>query len=615
MKKILNILVICGLFLLFPKISNASVRVYSEEIKDIKLHLKTKDFEKNISLNKISDSKNEPLYSLDFNIKEGYLNYYNYYENFNTGNVPYYNKWKDIARIAYYGYGYPEREDIKWYIVTQYLIWTKVLNETDELYFINSKNEKIYPYEKEIEIINKNISTEKIYPSFYGIPYKIYPEDTLELKDTNNVLNNYDITFEGDEPYTIKDNTISIKPIKIAYHTLKLTPKGYTSESSKIYYNGSSYIINRGRTNLPILNQTISVEGGKIHFNINSNNYKLASPEGIVINIYKSDKTLYKTLTTNKYGNAYLKDIEPGKYTYKVIVNGNFEPYNTSGTLNISSSNTTINIDIKPIKKKLIIKNESSLTKFEIYNLKNNYLVDTFTLNNNEDYTLELPLNTYKIISLDNLPSNNPIEEYITIDNDSLFFEKNIPNSLIQGTLKFTKENIPQIKFKILNLKTNEYLELDGTNIFTTQNGKITINNIPYGDYIIEEDEIVGYKLKEPIYFSIKENNEIIEKTSISTKIILDESSNEETESKPENKLEAKNEIKENSNNKANEKKKQEVPSVISKKSILTKVNPENREKILIPKTSSYDGLIILIGNLFIFILGIYLIKHAKKNS
>ena len=43
-------------------------------------------------------------------------------------------KWQRISLLAYYGYGYNTHTDIKWYVITQFLIW-QTLEEDSTIYF------------------------------------------------------------------------------------------------------------------------------------------------------------------------------------------------------------------------------------------------------------------------------------------------------------------------------------------------------------------------------------------------------------------------------------------------------------------------------------------------
>ena len=77
-----------------------------------------------------------------------------------------------INLIAYYGYGYIDEKnninhtDIKWYAVSQYLIWLTNNNDYD-IYFTNELcGYKVNTYANEINEINKLVKNHNIRPNF-----------------------------------------------------------------------------------------------------------------------------------------------------------------------------------------------------------------------------------------------------------------------------------------------------------------------------------------------------------------------------------------------------------------------------------------------------------------
>ena len=67
--------------------------------------------------------------------------------------------WKQISLIAYYGYGYSNHTDSKWYTITQIMIW-KELDKNADFYFTDSLNgNKTNKYDSEMNEIKTLVKT------------------------------------------------------------------------------------------------------------------------------------------------------------------------------------------------------------------------------------------------------------------------------------------------------------------------------------------------------------------------------------------------------------------------------------------------------------------------
>ena len=71
-----------------------------------------------------------------------------------------------ISRYAFFGYNFPGREDIKWYVITQYAIWNYLLDGIGEVYFVDENEEKIEPYNDEIKALQDDVDKAYLIPSF-----------------------------------------------------------------------------------------------------------------------------------------------------------------------------------------------------------------------------------------------------------------------------------------------------------------------------------------------------------------------------------------------------------------------------------------------------------------
>ena len=76
-----------------------------------------------------------------------------------------------------------------------------------------------------------------------------------------------------------------------------------------------------------------------------------------------------------------------------------------------------------------------------------------------------------------------------------------------------TKTVLPRSTFKLFRLNNGERT---GVGKFTTNaDGKITVTNIPYGDYVFMETGVpVGYKKCQDIEFTVTKNQEVYHLTA-----------------------------------------------------------------------------------------------------
>ena len=118
-------------------------------------------------------------------------------------------KMDTIKRIAYYGYGYENHYELKWYAITQFMIWQETVNN-GEIFFTDKLNgKKIYSYQNEINEIYTLVNNSKLTPSFTNNTYTLVEDNELILEDTNHVLHEYKTNN-----YTINDNKVIINNLK-----------------------------------------------------------------------------------------------------------------------------------------------------------------------------------------------------------------------------------------------------------------------------------------------------------------------------------------------------------------------------------------------------------------
>ena len=100
-------------------------------------------------------------------------------------------KWEKIKLYAYYGYGYYGHTEDKWISITQMSIWRYLYPEYEFNWLDNVKSRNvIYPYESELNELNKLVNDHYKYPSF-DKEYTIGINEGLTIVDNNDVLKYY----------------------------------------------------------------------------------------------------------------------------------------------------------------------------------------------------------------------------------------------------------------------------------------------------------------------------------------------------------------------------------------------------------------------------------------
>lgn len=334
-------------------------------------------------------------------------------------------KMDTIKRIAYYGYGYKNHYEIKWYAITQFMIWQETVNN-GEIFFTDKLNGKrIYPYQNEINEIYTLVNNSKLTPSFTNNTYTLVEDNELILEDTNNVLYEYKTN-----DYTINDNKITINNLKEGSHTIKLY-KNYTNYNTPhIFYQSynSQNLIKLGNIEEEIISLNFNVIKTNIEINKIDKDTKTSIPQGeasldnAIIGLYDENMNLINeyTIINNK---IVIKNINIGKYYIKEIKAGEgYTLNNNIYEINIKKDNYNQKIDIENevIKKNIIIEKkygeENNLNyekdiHFEIYD-KNNNLISTIKTNEKGIAKITLPYGTYTFKQLNTTTGYQKIEPF-----------------------------------------------------------------------------------------------------------------------------------------------------------------------------------------------------------
>ncbi len=254
MKKILK-LILCVLpFMVFMSTVRAREEVYiylGDEIPNVRLHLKTPTVEKNKKMYEIWNRNTgklvycvEPGVVLKNGYFEGYPDLDQLALNFDD------EDWNYMRTIAYYGYGYPGREDIKWYAITQFMIWEYLLEGVGEIYFIDTNNQKIDLYQSEMALIKEDLAHHLDIPSFFQgqtvLNYQVDLTNEFTFKDEYGILEEFSISTNNPNA-KINGDEFSISFDHPGDYQVVFSRDTGLAETPKIYYSPNSQtVMNRG---------------------------------------------------------------------------------------------------------------------------------------------------------------------------------------------------------------------------------------------------------------------------------------------------------------------------------------------------------------------------------
>lgn len=321
------------------------------------------------------------------------LNTTNYYSSYNYNDKLFNLTDEQLNKmnlIAYYGYNYGNHTDLKWYGVTQFLIW-KVLNLKD-IYFTDTKNgNKIIAYQNEIKEIENLVNNHYKLPSFSNNHFEYTINSSYEINDLNNILSNYEIK-ESNIESKIEGNALYINTNKVGNYEITFIRKSPIKREYILYaLKGNQSLLYPGMINDIEFKITIEVNSGSITINKKDSeniDRKTAILEGAVYGVYDKEE-LINTVETDNNGIAYIENLPLGKYYVKEITPSfGYKLDENIYEINLTNENRDTIIDSyeSVIKGKLIInkyygeENNYKLEEgavFEIYDIKDN-LIGTY---------------------------------------------------------------------------------------------------------------------------------------------------------------------------------------------------------------------------------------------
>ena len=327
--------------------------------------------------------------------------------------------------IAHYGYGYKGHSELKWYGVTQYLIWNEL--GLDDLYFTDSYyGNRIVAYEKEIKDIKDLIDKHYITPSFSD-EINIENNKYLAIEDSNGVLSNYKLS-STDDRIKVENNKLILDKLDVGTYKI-VFEKIDNKKHYELYYSSTAQnLLLPGK--LQDVKKEITINVRKGHIGIRKHDQDTDTPQGDLsfqgakYGIYNLNDELVSEIILDKLGEFYL-DMPFGNYYLKEIEAPigyvkNEEKYYFN--LTFDNNETIIDVSDKVISKNVKLKKyfgnsdtkiyskESDVT-FEIYD-KDNNLLGTYKTDSNGEIKLNLIYGKYRIHQVNGLEGYTKTDDY-----------------------------------------------------------------------------------------------------------------------------------------------------------------------------------------------------------
>ena len=460
-------------------------------------------------------------------------------------------QWRRITLLAYYGYGYGNHTDIHWYTVTQYLIWQTVPHGYD-IYFTDSLNgNRITKYTNEINELNRLVEEHNISPNITNDTIDMVIGDTVELTDSNNVLNKFEVVDTDNVSASISGNTLSITANDVGDGSVTISKrdKNYSHPAIIYYHPTSQDLMMRGAYDPIDVNLKIEIVGGKVSVKKVDMDTGLgiaqgdATLDGAVYGIYNLEGNRVGEVIS-KGGEYVTSDYLPSLGTFYLKEEKSSTGYELNETkyfFNITKDDLYPEVDVteKVIERDLkifkvyasdetgFLTGEPNVT-FDIYLKSTGEKVTSITTDENGYATATLPYGTYTVRQVSSTEDHEMVEDFEIVVNEYSEdpFYKLLANAEITARLKVIKidsetgNTIPVagIKFKIFDVENNEYVcqVTDKEQcVFETNDEGILLTPLPLesGTYRLEEQDqkLDGYLWnEEALTFAIGDDSTLI---------------------------------------------------------------------------------------------------------
>lgn len=376
-----------------------------------------------------------------------------YEETINPNNLTQQQK-KRITEIAYFGYGYHNHTDKKWYAITQFMIW-QTADPTANFYFTDGLNgPRIEAYTQEMNEINTLITNYHKSTSLLNKTYTIVEGETIFLEDTNNIISTYSIDNQN---FRIEGNKLIGDNLTKGEYTINLLKQENHYNKPILFYQAldSQALMQTGdipnkteQLKINVINTLIEIT--KIDKDTQS---IIASGDGSLIGaiygLFNQHDEKIAEITINENSKGIIKNIPFGKYYLQEIVPPKGYQLDTKKyeiTISEENPNQQLILENEIIKKKVIIyKTYDETNKIPEKNInflifdKDNNLITTITTDEFGKAEIILPYGEYKIVQ------ENTTEGYQKVEDIELIID-NMEDEIIKLT---------DYKIKVPNTRTN----------------------------------------------------------------------------------------------------------------------------------------------------------------
>lgn len=350
--------------------------------------------------------------------------------------------WNKINLIAYYGYGYQNHGDEKWYPITQILIWQQI-DPSGHYYFTDSfDGNEINIYERETEELINLVENHMNLPTSANQNLTMVLGQEITLEDRNDTLEGFGLNQYFDN-IKFDGKRLLIKAENIGSQKLDFTKFNTMYYEKPLIYHHSIYQDLLCVGDIPNIQFSLDIEIIDTSITVYKEDFDNglfssgdASLNGTVIGLYNHDyqKISEKTIDENTLtfdhlpiGIYFIKELKPGT-GYQL----NDTYYQVNITKESPHQSKTIKNKVKMgklILHKTIsdgsIQDNEALVNFAIYD-KDNNLVETLITDINGQASALLPFGTYLIKQITTTENYQKIEDFwvtITDHGQELAFE------------------------------------------------------------------------------------------------------------------------------------------------------------------------------------------------
>lgn len=380
-------------------------------------------------------------------------------------------KWQRISLLAYYGYGYNNHNDLKWYAITQFMIW-ETLEENSTIYFTDTLNgNRVDLYTKEIDELNNLVNRHSLTPNV-ATNITANRGNKMIIYDHSNAIQEYDIIpSEGVVIHERVDNRFTFSTSIPGKSTIRLVKK------AKLYSNSPTvYIDNNGQNLLlpgyftpieRIINITIPITDviiNKLDLETKSSiSQGEASLAGTEFKIYDYNNNYVGTEVVDENSQIVLKNIGYGIYHLEETKPGKGYLINNDKIfITVNQSSNSFNIYNKVITNQIKInkylKNndgtiEPEEATFEIFN-KNKEKIMTFTTESGS-HELVLPYGTYLVKQITGKNNYQMVDDFnISVIEEGVIQELDLYDAEIKKEI----EEVGDITEPVLEIEPKEII-------------------------------------------------------------------------------------------------------------------------------------------------------------